>query len=310
MHSEAQNRNSAWGRKGRAGCLVTRPRPSPSLEKVRWAIRGWQEAGEEAGRGDKGSTHCRGLALEGGQASAQDSPTKSRSLVASMLLRVMAPKFSSGQFGKGKATGLGWRARRGLLSPPTPQPGCPAPSPHDPLSGRRSREGQEVGKVFGTGPRREAGALSLPGTTHPYRGLPLPLQPHCPSIIDQSFTRTPALSRCVSARPGRCGGWSPGKGGAGCLTCSEQLPVHTQRVACDGPAAEMGGDLSDQGSRQAGPGTYLHAHPCRALVARAAAWSAWVPDSCPHAGETARREQLAGSLESPGLAVTHSSSPP
>lgn len=91
-----------------------------------------------------------------------------------MLLRVMAPKFSSGQFGKGKAIGLGWRARRGLLPTPIPQPGCSAP-PHDPLSGRRSREGQEVGKVFGTGPRREAGALSLPGTMHLSHGLPLPL---------------------------------------------------------------------------------------------------------------------------------------
>lgn len=53
-----------------------------------------------------------------------------------MLLRVTAPKFSSGPGGRGKATGLG-RRKEGLLSPE------PAP-PLAPLR-EGELEGQEVG---------------------------------------------------------------------------------------------------------------------------------------------------------------------
>lgn len=144
-----------------------------------------------------------------------------------MLLRVTAPKFSSGPGGRGKATGLGWR-KEGLLSPE------PAP-PLAPLR-EGELEGQEVGGVsriyIYTRPGREVGALSLPCPRHPYPGPPLLFQPYV-HRSRAGFSQTPARGVCgAPALPG---------GGAARLTCSQQLPVHTQRVACNGPAAETGG---------------------------------------------------------------------
>lgn len=99
---------------------------SPGLEKLQADHRGaWEEVGEQLDCGTK-----EGHSAGDEQAGPQDSPTKSRSLVASMLLTVMAPNFSSGQGGKGRVIGQGWRAKWNLLYP---ESGCPAISPWPPF---------------------------------------------------------------------------------------------------------------------------------------------------------------------------------
>lgn len=115
---------------------------------------GWEEA--------KGQirAQCRGVAPGDKRAGPQDSPTKSRSLVASMLLRVMAPKFSSGGQGNEEGNRAGLEGKKG---PPLPQTRLPSHPLLKTLSGRRVGRG----RIWGLGPKKEARALRLPSTMHP-----------------------------------------------------------------------------------------------------------------------------------------------
>lgn len=73
MHSEAQNRNSACGRKERANCLLTRPvllLTQPG-EAPGGPYGGGRKLERNQGGGNRGSTHCRGLALEDRRAGSQ-----------------------------------------------------------------------------------------------------------------------------------------------------------------------------------------------------------------------------------------------
>lgn len=67
------------------------------------------------------------------------------------------------------------------------------------------------------------------------------------------------------------------------------------------------GILSDQGSWQTGPGTCTHACTPRAIQPYCQGYSpvSLVSDTCSHVGDMAGCGQLAGSLESPALALTH-----
>lgn len=136
----------------------------------------------------------------------------------------------------------GWGSNRagleGKEEPPLPDPAA-----------QRSMERGRWGRVSGAGPRREARALSLP------RAITLP----------QAFLTSQTSVSIGNRRrfhPDPCPlyqTWWDLPGGRG-LTCSEQLPIHTQRIACNGPAAGTG-VLSDQGFGQAGPDTHTHSRP-------------------------------------------------
>lgn len=108
----------------------------------------------------------------------QYSPTKSRSLVASMLLTVMAPKFSSGRRGKVEGNRDGLEGKEGPL-----QPGMRLAThlSWDPFQ----RGGRE--RVSCTGPRREVGTLSLPRAMHPH---------HRPSLVSLTSVSISKKSRC------------------------------------------------------------------------------------------------------------------
>lgn len=81
------------------------------------------------------------MALEDKRAGSEDSPTKSRSLVASMLLRVMAPKFSSGE-GRGEGNRAGLEGKEGL---PLPLIRLPSHLLLEALLGRRVGSGRNGG---------------------------------------------------------------------------------------------------------------------------------------------------------------------
>ena len=104
---------------------------------------GWEEA-----RGQI-RAQCRRVAPGDKRAGPQDSPTKSRSLVASMLLRVMAPKFSSGGQGNEEGNRAGLEGKKG---PPLPQTRLPSHPLLKTLSGRRVGRG----RIWGLGRKKEA----------------------------------------------------------------------------------------------------------------------------------------------------------